>query len=250
MTIANIVGGPLGTWIGEHVSWRVSFGLIALLAAVSCIVLLMSGLPDGSTSQTMSLKARLAPIGEPRLLLALAPAFFAVVSFSVIYNYIAPLLQSNLHINDISLLLLVLGLGTVAATQIAGRLTDRFGSARLLVLFLTVQLIIEVSIAYTTASWTGAALALFIWGASGPSFFIAQQHRLLSIAPEHANVITALNSSMNYLGIACGAVVGGVVLSYVPVTQLGVIGAGCGLVGMLLLSVSLSIDSRRKRAQA
>jgi MFS transporter, DHA1 family, inner membrane transport protein len=173
-----------------------------------------------------------------------------VVSFSVIYNYIAPLLQFNLHISDISILLLILGLGTVAATQIAGRIIDRFGSTRLLVIFLLVQLIIEVSIAYTTASWIGAILALFIWGASGPGFFIAQQHRLLSLAPEHINVITALNSSMNYLGIACGAVVGGVALSYVPVTQLGWIGAGCGLVGMLLLLISLKVSGRRKSAQA
>jgi predicted MFS family arabinose efflux permease len=118
VTVANIVGGPLGTWIGGHVGWRVSFGLIAVVAGIACVVLRMSALPDSSASQTLSLKARLAPIGEPRLLLALAPAFFTVVSFSVIYNYIAPLLQLNLHISDISILLLVLGLGTVAATQI------------------------------------------------------------------------------------------------------------------------------------
>lgn len=249
VTVANIVGGPLGTWIGGHVGWRVSFGLIALVAGIACVVFQMSGLPDSSASQTLSLKARLAPIGEPRLLLALAPAFFTVVSFSMIYSYIAPLLQLNLHISDISLLLLVLGLGTVAATQIGGRIIDRFGSTRLLVAFLAVQLIVEVSIAYTTASWMGAALALFIWGASGPSFFIAQQHRLLSIAPEHINVITALNSSMNYLGIACGAVVGGVVLSYVQVTQLGWIGAGCGLVGMVLLLISFRVSGRGKRTE-
>jgi len=88
----------------------------------------MSALPDDGASQTLSLKARLAPIGESRLLLALAPAFFTVVSFSVIYNYIAPLLQFNLHISDISILLLMLGLGTVAATQTVGKLIDRFGS--------------------------------------------------------------------------------------------------------------------------
>ncbi len=109
-------------------SWRVSFALIACVAALACIVLQMSALPDDGASQTLSLKARLAPIGEPRLLLALAPAFFTVVSFSVIYNYIAPLLQFNLHISDISILLLMLGPGTVAATQTAGRLIDRFGS--------------------------------------------------------------------------------------------------------------------------
>jgi predicted MFS family arabinose efflux permease len=248
-TVANIIGGPLGTWIGEHVSWRTSFGLIALVAALACIVLQISALPDDGASQTLSLKARMAPMREHRLLLALTPAFFAVVSFSVIYDYIAPLLQFNLHISDISILLLVLGLGTVAAAQIGGRIVDRFGSTRLLVLLLLVQLIVEVSIAYTTASWFGAVVALFIWGASGPGFFIAQQHRLLSMAPEHANVITALNSSMNYLGVACGAALGGVVLSYVAVTQLGWIATACGLVGMILLLISLRVSNRRKPGQ-
>src|SRR5258708_815749 len=154
--------------------------------------------------------------------------------------------MSSLHCrND----MLVLGLGTVAATQIGGGIIDRFGSTRLLVAFLAVQLIAETSIAYTTTSWMGAALALFIWVAFGPSFFIAQQHRLLSIAPEHINVITALNSSMNYLGIACGAVLGGVVLSYMQVTQLGWIGAGCGLVGMVLLLISFRVSGRGKRTE-
>src|SRR5258708_32847970 len=97
--------------------------------------------------------------------------------------------MSSLHCrND----MLVLGLGTVAATQIGGRIIDRFGSTRLLVAFLAVQLIVEVSIAYTTTSWMGAALALFISGASWPRFCIAQQHRLLSVAPVQLNVITAL----------------------------------------------------------
>jgi predicted MFS family arabinose efflux permease len=246
VTIANILGGPLGTWVGGHVGWRFSFGLIALVAGLACVILQFSGLPENGAPQTISLKARLAPMGEPRLLLALTPAFFMVMAFAMIYDYIAPLLQVNLHISDISLFLLVLGAGTVAASQLGGRLVDRFGSTPLLVLFLLVQLAIEVSIAYTTASWIGAVLALLIWGASGPGFFIAQQHRLLNLAPEHINVISALNSSMNFLGIAAGTAVGGVIISFVPVTQLGVIGAAGGLVGVILLLISLRVSRVQK----
>jgi len=246
VTIANILGGPLGTWVGGHVGWRFSFGLIALVAGLACVILQFSGLPENGAPQTISLKARLAPMGEPRLLLALTPAFFMVMAFAMIYDYIAPLLQVNLHISDISLFLLVLGAGTVAASQLGGRLVDRFGSTPLLILFLLVQLAIEVSIAYTTASWIGAVLALLIWGASGPGFFIAQQHRLLNLAPEHINVISALNSSMNFLGIAAGTAVGGVIISFVPVTQLGVMGAAGGLVGVILLLISLRVSRVQK----
>lgn len=182
-------------------------------------------------------------------MLALAPAFFVGGSFALIYNYIAPLLQSNLHINDISILLLITGLGTVVATQVGGRIIDRFGSTLPLVTFLPVLILFESSIAYTTTSWIGAALALFIGGASGPAFFIAQQHRVLSMAPEHANVIAALSSSLNFLAIACSAILGGVALSYVRVTQLGWIGAGCGLVGMALLLISFTVSRRMRRAR-
>lgn len=249
-TVANIIGGPLGTWIGGHLGWRLSFALIALVAGLACIVLQISAFPDDSSSQSLSLKARLAPIREPRLLLALLPATFTVMAFSIVYNYIAPLLHVTLHIDDISFLMIALGLGTVAASQLAGKITDRFGSNRPLFIFLATQLIVELSIAYTTTSWAGAGLALFILGASMPSFFIAQQHRLLNMAPQHASVITALNNSVIFLGIACGAALGGTALSYLPVTQLGWVGATCGLIAMLLLLISLRASHQERYTDA
>jgi DHA1 family putative efflux transporter-like MFS transporter len=59
---------------------------------------------------------------------------------------------------------------------------------------------------------------------------------LLGLASEHANVTLALNNSVLYLGMAVGAALGGVVLRFAPVTQLGWLGA-CGVLLSLLLLV-------------
>jgi predicted MFS family arabinose efflux permease len=67
--------------------------------------------------------------------------------------------------------------------------------------------------------------------------FIPQQQRLLNIAPEHANVILALNNSALYLGIAGGAAVGGFALRFCAVPQLAWIGAASILVALCIVAI-------------
>ena len=81
--------------------------------------------------------------------------------------------------------------------------------------------------------------SILLYSALGPNFFVAQQYRLLSMAPEHLNVILALNYSVIYLGIA-----GGAALRYVPLAQLGWVAASCTLLSLLLLFLSIRVSKR------
>ncbi len=100
-----------------------------------------------------------------------------------------------------------------------------------------------------TISLVGGLPALFLWGFLFPFLNLSQQHRLLSLAPEHANVILALNSSMLYLGIAGGAALGGIALHYIPVTQLVWLGVACLLLALLMLVLSLRVSARTVRSK-
>jgi predicted MFS family arabinose efflux permease len=244
--VATILGGPLGTWLGEQFGWRISLGLVAVIAGIACMVLLLCGLPKADASPTLSLKTRLAPVREPHLLLALTPPLLWVVGTYAVYTYIAPLLQQNMHISDISGLLIAFGLGTPIGSWLAGRSADRFGANRPLIVGLVALTIIYAIFSFTTTSLIGGILILFIWGASVPCLFIPQQHRLLSLAPEHANVITALNNSALYLGVAIGAALGGAALHYIPATQLGWVGAVCTVLALLMLSLSIRVSEHRR----
>lgn len=238
-TLATALGSPLGTWVGEHMGWRMSFTLVAALAGLACVALLVGHLPRAAAQPSLTLKQRLAPIREPLLLLALCPLLFLSLSFYLVYTYIAPFLAQTLHISDISGLLIASGLGTVVGNRISGSVTDRFGPARPLIFSLLGLAFILAIFPWAMPNFLVGLLALFFWGMTAAIGFSPQQHRLLSLAPAHANVILALNNSAYYLGMAGGAILGGVALQFLPVTQLSRVGAGSALLALLLLLLSL-----------
>lgn len=239
LTIATVLGSPLGTWVGEHFGWRLSFGLVAALAGIAFLALLLAGLPRTTAPQVLSLRTRLAPLGKPHMLFALAPALVWNLGIYVVYTYIAPLLHQTLPFNDVSGFLLSFGAGVVVGNWCGGFLADHFGTTRPLILSLIVLALISASLSLTLTMVGGALAALFIWGVSGSLVFIPQQHRMLKLAPEHANVILALNNSTLYLGIAGGAVLGGIVMQVTSVMWLGWVGASCAVLALLMLILSL-----------
>jgi DHA1 family inner membrane transport protein len=244
-TLATVLGSPLGTWVGEHASWRLSFALVAGLSGLACVALLGSRLPGAPEQPALSLKARLAPVREPQLLLALCPTLLSSLGFYVVYTYIAPLLEQNMHVSDISGLLIAVGLGFVLGSWISGTAADRFGTTRSLFISLLLLIIMLAIFSWATTGLLTGLPALFLWGGTAASIFTPQQHRLLGLAPGHANVILALNNAALYLGTAGGAMLGGVALHVLPVTQLSWVGASFALLALLLLVLSFRASATR-----
>src|SRR5262249_17023431 len=70
LTISTVLGVPAGTWIGLHFGWPATFIFIAILAGIAFLSLLLLGIPDVAMPLSISLKARLEPLTQPRLLFA------------------------------------------------------------------------------------------------------------------------------------------------------------------------------------
>src|SRR5262249_12851181 len=162
----------------------------------------------------------------------------------VMYPYIAVLLQQRLHIVDVSLLLAFFGVGILLANWMSGLLAPRFTPQRLVVTFLVALTVTQLALPLVMITAAGGALILLLWGMSFALLFIPQQQRLLSVAPEHANVLLALNNSGLYLGIAIGAALGGVALRHVAVTQL----AWVGVLAILMALLIAALTPSRQRA--
>ena len=201
-------------------------------------------LPTSATLAPLSLRERLRPITYPRVVLALFPALLWNVGVYVMYPYIALLLQQKLHISDVSVLLACFGLGIVLANWMSGRLSDRFNPNLLVVVFLVTLLVIQLVLPLVTTTISSGAIMLLLWGMSFALLFIPQQQRLLNIAPEHANVLLALNNSALYLGIAGGAAVGGLALRWLAVAQLAWIGVMSMLIALLIVAITLRLSWR------
>lgn len=146
-------------------------------------------------------------------------------------------------------LLLIAGLGFVGGSWISGGVVDRFGAMRALVVSLLVLTIILAIFSWATTGLLTGLPALLLWVGAGSSIFMPQQHRLLSLAPTHVNVILALNNAALYLGTAGGAILGGVALHVLPITRLGWVGESSSLLALLLLLLSLRLSAHAAHVQ-
>lgn len=127
LTVATILGVPLGTWIGQHFGWRSTFWAVTLIgiAAFAIIALLVpkAGRPDDAGSWREDFRA----IVRTPVLLALATTVLGYAGVFAVFTYIAPLLTriSGFEPEAVSPILLVFGGGLVAGNLIGGRLADR-----------------------------------------------------------------------------------------------------------------------------
>ena len=241
LTVSTVLGVPLGTWVGQNLNWRMTFGLVAILGGLAVTILFLAGLPQIPKSAVISLRTRLAPIANLRILLALLPVFLWSIGAFTIYTYVTPFLQQTTHVQTTDGLLLVYGLGAIIGSWGGGYLTDKLSSVRPIFIGLIVLIIILASLPWAASSVVGASIILFIWGMAGWSIFPPQQNRLLTLFPESSNVILALNNSALYLGTAAGATLGGFVLEQAGASMLAFVASGTVFIALVVLFVSASV---------
>ena len=241
LTLAQVFGVPAGGWVAYTFGWRSAFWMVVALA-VPCIWLIWTGVPRGLRFQPVSLRAlgRVLADGPAMLGIAFTTSFIGAIY--VIYTYLSPLLGQTMGWgrDGIVLALIVCGFGAVAGNLIGGAVSDRIGAGRTLTILAVSQVLI-MPLFSLLPMLSGLVLGLLLlWTSFGWSFQAAQQMRLLSIAPQAAGVILALNAAAIYVGTAVGSALGGAVLSGFGLEALGI---GGGLAA--ILAVALLLWSRR-----
>ncbi|MEU9852529.1 MFS transporter [Streptomyces sp. NPDC047974] len=208
LTLATALGMPLGTLVGGA-DWHLALWAVAgigLLAALGIAVALPRvELPAASLAD------RMRPLGQGRVLGLLAVTSLALLGTYTLYTYIAPTLGDATGGSGslTTLVLLVLGFGTLAGNIAAGRLVDRHSPAHVLTGALVVA---ALALALTPLAVRGLPSTLVwgaVWGAAVGIVVVPQQHRLIALAPASAPVLLGLNSSALYVGIALGGGLGG-----------------------------------------
>lgn len=242
LAAANVVGVPLGTWLGQAFGWRATFGAIGAGGGLS-ILLFMLYVPAVSAAAGASPMRELRGLRRPQLWLTLAVASIGFGGMFAVYSYITPTLVevTGFELASVPLVLSLWGVGMIVGNFVGGWLADRalvpaiFGmlvwNAAFLALFSLVA-----------PSRSGTLVVLFLIGC-GFALVPALQVRLMNVAGEAQTLAAALNHSAFNLSNALGAAVGGY-----AITQ-GAGWASTGWVGAILavLGVSLMALSARKR---
>ncbi len=210
LTFANIIGVPLGTYIGHHFSWRISFYAIAAIAFIAAISIKqwMPALPAAPENNFKnSLKVFAKP--EPWLIIAMASigsgGLFAWIS------YIAPLMTQVAHFsaNALTVIMIIAGIGMTVGNILGGRLADMFSPLKTISILL-LSMIVSLFVVSLTAQYSVPAIFMTFITAMIAFALVAPMQVLIIKAAAGSEMLASasLQASLN-IGNAIGAFLGG-----------------------------------------
>ena len=251
ITVATVIGVPLGTMVGNQFGWRATFVMVAALGAVALAGVLY-GVPRGLPNSTATLGERLAVARHPGVLYALATTVLWAIGGFTVFTYLAiPLQGLGFNAADISLALLIFGSAAAIGNMLGGTLADRFGplptAAVGLAGMATALVLLSLVLKSATPDHARYAVLLLVfgWAIAGWAFYPAQVASIIRIDPRTSVIALSLNASAMYLGFALGGASGGIVLSILGPTDLGWVG-GSSVAASLAVLLFRSRQERLK----
>jgi DHA1 family inner membrane transport protein len=248
LTLANVLGVPLGTALGQFAGWRSTFWAVTVIGLIA-VVAQVAWLPKEIPLQRTNLAAELRVLGKTNVLLAMAMSVMASASLFSVFTYIAPILQdiTGVSPHGVTIMLLIFGVGLTVGSILGGKLADSRLLPSLVGMALATVLIVA-AFSQTSRSLIPAAITLFVWGVTAFALCPILQLMIIDQAHEAPNMGSTLNQSAFNLGNATGAWIGGLVVgSGVQLTELPWTGAALAM--LTLLTALFYIYLQRRHAQ-
>ena len=249
LTIANVVGVPLGTLIGQSAGWRVTFAGVAALGLVGLLGIARL-VPDMPKPEGVRLRHEMAAFRNAQVLLAMAMTVLGFGGVFAAITYIAPMMTNVAGFADgsVTWLLVLFGLGMVGGNLVGGRFADR---ALMPMLYVSLGGLAVVLAVFTVTAHHKvlAAATIALIGALGFATVPPLQKRVLDQAHGAPTLASAVNIGAFNLGNALSAWLGGIVIS----AGLGYTapnGVGAALAGGALVLAVLSAALERRAPAA
>lgn len=242
LTIANIGGVPLATWIGQHIGWRMAFLGISLLGLLTMFSL-WKALPEGQSSQKPDVRQELQVLTRLPVVLALLTTVMSAGAMFALYTYIAPSLQSFTQASPalITLMLVLIGIGFSIGNHLGGKFAD-LSLDKTLIGFLILLMLMMLLFPILASTALGAGLALIIWGAAAFAVVPPLQMRVMSVAYDAPGLASSVNIGAFNLGNALGAIAGASVLNLgLSYSAVSFAGASLSAVALLLVLIQMKL---------
>jgi MFS transporter, DHA1 family, inner membrane transport protein len=245
LTLANVLGVPLGTALGQAVGWRATFWAVTGIGVVAAAALAVC-LPAKIEMQKASLIHEFSVLKNPQVLMVLGISVLASASLFSTFTYITPILEdvTGFSPHAVTLVLLLFGLGLTVGSTLGGKLAD-WRLLPSLVAFLVAIVLIMAIFAGTMHNAIPAMVTIFLWGVLAFGIVPPLQMLIVDRASHAPNLASTLNQGAFNLGNASGAWLGGLAISAnVPLTSLPWVGVGLAVGALVLTLWSLSIERR------
>ena len=219
LTLAMVIGVPLGSFLGNGMGWRLPFYAVALLAALALAATAL-WLPNVPTPSSGKAVTQLAALGHPAILAMMAVTVMGFGSSFAAFTFITPILTdiSGFSTSTANLLLMVFGAATLAGNLAGGRLAATLGWQAALRLIFGLLTLALAAVALFLPYQVPMVVMLFFWGALAFGLSPAAQAGMLATAerytPQAVAFASALNISAFNLGIALGETSGSTLVDH------------------------------------
>ncbi|MBT8160210.1 MULTISPECIES: MFS transporter [Arthrobacter] len=214
LTIANVIGVPVATWLGQAFGWRLLFIVVGVIGLTTS-ALMWKFVPFEPAPPEASIRRELGALKRIQVWLALLIGIIGFGGFFATYTYIAHTMTSVAGMQEalIPLVVALYGLGMVAGNIVGGRIADKSVMGTI---YRVLPAIAVALVAYAVAAhWAWSALVMvFVVGGIGSMLVPPLQTRLLDASPDAPSLASSLNHSALNVANALGAFLGGVVIAW------------------------------------
>ncbi len=216
LTTANVLGVPLGTFLGQALGWRSTFWAIAAIGVVALIgiQLLVPGAKVDADVAPTRLRAELTALRHPQVWWTVAITILAFGGMFGAFTYIAPLVTevSGFASGTVPWLMLVFGVGLFAGNLFGARMADRNLDATMLVLL--VGLTAVMATFWLLAGFKViTVVAVLLMGGFGFGTVPPLQTRVMTYGGDAPTMASAINIAAFNVGNALGAWLGGLTIA-------------------------------------
>jgi MFS transporter, DHA1 family, inner membrane transport protein len=251
LTLANVLGVPFGTALGEAAGWRDTFWAVVAIGFVAAFAL-YAWLPRNIPTPRMQLIQEVRSLGSTQVILAMLISVAVSASLFGVFTYITPILENVTLISphDVTIMLLLFGIGLTVGNFLGGWLGDwKLMPSVIGILALLIPVLSLFTL--TSASLVPAAVTIFCWGLLAFALVSPLQMRVVNEAAQAPNLVSTLNQGAFNLGNAAGAWIGGLALiNGLAYRELPWIGVALAAVAFTLSFLSHRLDAKASVAAA
>lgn len=247
LSVANVIGVPAATWLGEAMGWQAAFLAVGVIGALTVAAILVV-VPEPTGTVVVRAREELAALARPQVLATLAVGAVGFGGMFTVYTYIQWTMVDVAGIDRawMPAVLAVYGLGMVAGNLAGGVVADRDLDRGLLAIAAAMTVILAL---FSVAAHhpVTAVVGLFLVGSTGSAMVPGLQARLMRHAGRGQTLAASLNHSALNAANALGAWLGGAVIALgFGYTSPALAGAGLAAVGLGILVAAVSGPRRHR----
>ena len=256
LTIANVIGVPIGTYLGHHYNWNLSFLLVGIVGVIAMLSIYF-WIPKMEKSSSEGFIKDLKVFKRVEIWLLILLTTIGTGGFFAWYSYIAPLLTnvSGHSESMVSYAMILAGLGMVFGNFIGAKMAEIFNPLKAVIISLSLMVLVLVINFLVAANPIAILFLTFIIGIV--SFMVGTPIQLAIIKASKGSEMlgSSMNQSAFNMGNASGAFFAGLPIAmgfgFTSASLVGALMAGTGIaiaVMIIVFSRSRAVNTKRKMA--